>query len=112
MSDEERRRLEREARYDAGLAALLTCLRDGHESGPVFLADQWPAGFQSPRVRIAVCPRCGLAFWDRGEAAVRREARERQSTEEALRIARDALRREREAEEQRRRDIGGTFNPR
>ena len=60
MTDEDRRALEREARYSAGLAALLECLRDGHEPRT------WtPPGGQERKVGVQglwVCKRCRLTY--------------------------------------------------
>jgi len=100
MSDEDRRRLEREARYDSSVSALLACLREGHLSPavPAFRHEQLA-------ILILACGRCGLVYWKKDD-----ETAERHRLEIAARVAvRAAQAAERAAREQRERDIGGTF---
>ena len=60
MSDEDRRALEREARYSSALAAFLACLREGHEPRT------WmPHGQPERKVSVQglwVCKRCRLTY--------------------------------------------------
>lgn len=63
--DEQRRRLEREARYDEALAALLVCLRERHARDErVALIGLSHGG------NLAVCGRCGLVFYAHPAALV------------------------------------------
>ena len=64
MSDEERRILEREARYSERLTAFLACMRDGHVD---MLHHQCSiVGFNLndvERINVWPCARCGIAYW-------------------------------------------------
>jgi hypothetical protein len=84
--DEDRRRLEREARYEGELASLLACMRDGHvpqkfvqdgEEHASFLVVLSRSAIFSPAdariervmrppftVNIRLCKRCRLTYWD------------------------------------------------
>ena len=60
MSDEQRRRLEREARYDEKLADWLRCMREGHDP-----ASSLGVGFAAiPGSRMRACKRCLLVYWE------------------------------------------------
>lgn len=72
MSDEQRRRLEREARYDERLAALLECLRSGHVplaveglSPNVVTLQPHPRAANNEALVFRGCSRCGLAYVER-----------------------------------------------
>ena len=55
MSDEQRRRLEREARYDEKLADWLRCMREGHDPDD---------RLSRPGAGQKACKRCFLVYWD------------------------------------------------
>lgn len=84
MSDEDLRRIERAARYDAGLARLLECLRDGHvplNECPPFSVER-PGSFggsffvrevdhlgRNKTARLRGCSRCGGSYVEIGESS-------------------------------------------
>jgi DNA-directed RNA polymerase subunit RPC12/RpoP len=55
--DEAARRLERERRYEKGLADLLTCLREGHDPEDYRFTRNAMGGLLQP------CKRCGLVYF-------------------------------------------------
>lgn len=68
MSDEARRLLENEARYDEKVMALLTCLREGHTGhGPPLVGKNVPRMVNNKAVLAYVeavgCERCHLVHW-------------------------------------------------
>ena len=69
MSDEERRLVEREARYSERLAAFLVCLREDH------VPKQHPLGFPCSLAAfhdgsLRVCDRCHLSYFHKIETKV------------------------------------------
>ena len=63
MSDEDRRILEREARYNEKLASFLVCLREGHDEDP---KETMVAGYGrvyfSGNGDVRACRRCHLVY--------------------------------------------------
>jgi hypothetical protein len=99
--DEALRRLEKEKRYVAGLANLLTCLREGHVPLTGYGQGAGVLGINQ-KVAAVACGRCGLVVWIERPQEIDHAAEER-----ARRVA--EARAEAEQREQMERDLGGTF---
>jgi len=69
MSDEDRRLLEREARYNTRLAAFLTCMREGHDPAPGSgrFGGHVDLGAGIVPVRTPYCKRCRLVYVEENE---------------------------------------------